>query len=137
LLLSSCPVFLLPTIMSFVFCNVFGANFCDIPASGGKKNSYYHDDLWTMKYLPRFKWHHLTDKTAYDSLFSPRLCLAKKNSSAHSRPAAFSSHLDISSHTFTICLVLQPSPPLHSIPQTPHHHPQISIRMKFHADSTS
>ena len=33
---------------------------------GGKKSSYYHDDLWSMRYLPRFKWHHLTDKTAYD-----------------------------------------------------------------------
>ena len=26
---------------------------------GGKKGSYYHDDLWNIKYLPKFKWHHL------------------------------------------------------------------------------
>lgn len=31
---------------------------------GGKKSSYYHDDIWCIKYLPRFKWHHLTDKSA-------------------------------------------------------------------------
>ena len=26
---------------------------------GGKKGSYYHDDVWNMKYLKGFKWHHL------------------------------------------------------------------------------
>lgn len=26
---------------------------------GGKKGSYYHDDVWNIKYLPKFKWHHL------------------------------------------------------------------------------
>ena len=26
---------------------------------GGKKRSYYHDDLWNIKYLPKFKWTHL------------------------------------------------------------------------------
>ena len=34
---------------------------------GGKKGSYYHDDIWSMKYLPRFKWSNLTEKLAYDS----------------------------------------------------------------------
>lgn len=29
---------------------------------GGKKKNYYHDDLWNMKYLPKFKWSHLTEK---------------------------------------------------------------------------
>ena len=27
---------------------------------GGKKSSRIHDDLWCIKYLPEFKWHHLT-----------------------------------------------------------------------------
>lgn len=31
---------------------------------GGKKGSYYHDDLWNLKYLKGFKWHHLTDQMA-------------------------------------------------------------------------
>lgn len=26
---------------------------------GGKKGNYYYDDVWNMKYLPKFKWHHL------------------------------------------------------------------------------
>jgi ESF2/ABP1 family protein len=26
---------------------------------GGKKRSYYYDDVWNIKYLPKFKWHHL------------------------------------------------------------------------------
>ena len=29
---------------------------------GGKKSSYYHDDLWNIKYLSKFRWTHLTEK---------------------------------------------------------------------------
>jgi ESF2/ABP1 family protein len=25
-----------------------------------KKGSFYAEDLWNIKYLPKFKWHHLT-----------------------------------------------------------------------------
>ncbi|KAJ4462189.1 putative pre-rrna-processing protein esf2 [Paratrimastix pyriformis] len=32
-------------------------------AIGGKKAFYKHD-LWNIKYLPRFKWHHLTERLA-------------------------------------------------------------------------
>jgi ESF2/ABP1 family protein len=28
---------------------------------GGKRRSKYHDELWTLKYLPKFKWDHLTE----------------------------------------------------------------------------
>ena len=30
---------------------------------GGKKSSYYHDDLWCMLYLPKFKWHKFVAPT--------------------------------------------------------------------------
>ncbi|KAL2916298.1 RNA-binding ATPase activator esf2 [Polyrhizophydium stewartii] len=33
---------------------------------GGKKRSYYHDDIWNIRYLPRFKWNHLTEQLAYE-----------------------------------------------------------------------
>ncbi|KAJ3182836.1 RNA-binding ATPase activator esf2 [Gaertneriomyces sp. JEL0708] len=33
---------------------------------GGKKRSRYYDDIWNMKYLPRFKWNHLTEQIAYE-----------------------------------------------------------------------
>ncbi|TPX67894.1 hypothetical protein SpCBS45565_g03519 [Spizellomyces sp. 'palustris'] len=33
---------------------------------GGKKRSFYYDDIWNMKYLPRFKWNHLTEQIAYE-----------------------------------------------------------------------
>ncbi|KAI8826700.1 uncharacterized protein EV422DRAFT_511113 [Fimicolochytrium jonesii] len=33
---------------------------------GGKKRSFYYDDLWNMKYLPKFKWNHLTEQIAYE-----------------------------------------------------------------------
>jgi len=29
---------------------------------GGKHRSRYRDDLWTLKYLPKFKWDHLTEE---------------------------------------------------------------------------
>ncbi len=33
---------------------------------GGNRRAYYHYDAWNLKYLPGFKWHHLTDKLAYE-----------------------------------------------------------------------
>ena len=29
---------------------------------GGKKRYYYHDDIWNLKYLPKFKWGHISEK---------------------------------------------------------------------------
>ena len=29
---------------------------------GGRKRHYYHDDLWNIKYLSKFRWTHLTEK---------------------------------------------------------------------------
>jgi len=34
---------------------------------GGKKGSYYHDDVWNIKYLPKFKWYHLTAQIAHEN----------------------------------------------------------------------
>ncbi|KAG9298196.1 hypothetical protein G9A89_002684 [Geosiphon pyriformis] len=34
---------------------------------GGNKRNYYHDDLWNIKYLPKFKWNHLTEQIAYET----------------------------------------------------------------------
>ncbi|GJJ72585.1 ESF2/ABP1 family protein [Entomortierella parvispora] len=34
---------------------------------GGNKSSYYHDDMWNIKYLPKFKWNHLTERIAYEN----------------------------------------------------------------------
>ena len=31
-----------------------------------KKKGFYADDLWTIRYLPKFKWENLTEKLAYD-----------------------------------------------------------------------
>ena len=36
---------------------------------GGNKNSYYHDDMWNIKYLPKFKWNHLTERIGKLFLF--------------------------------------------------------------------
>jgi ESF2/ABP1 family protein len=34
---------------------------------GGKKGGYYFDDVWSLKYLKGFKWHHLTDQIANEN----------------------------------------------------------------------
>ncbi|KAK9467376.1 hypothetical protein V1512DRAFT_261054 [Lipomyces arxii] len=34
---------------------------------GGRKGSYYYDDILNIKYLPKFKWHHLTEQIAYEN----------------------------------------------------------------------
>lgn len=31
-----------------------------------KKGSFYAEDMWNMKYLPKFKWHHLTERLAHE-----------------------------------------------------------------------
>lgn len=31
-----------------------------------KKRATHYDDLWSLKYLPKFKWAHLTEKVAYE-----------------------------------------------------------------------
>ncbi|PVG03699.1 hypothetical protein CPB86DRAFT_779450 [Serendipita vermifera] len=33
---------------------------------GGKKGSRWREDVWTMKYLPRFKWYMLTEQIAHE-----------------------------------------------------------------------
>lgn len=33
---------------------------------GFKKGDFYHDDLWNIKYLHKFKWDYLTEKIAYE-----------------------------------------------------------------------
>merc|ERR1712223_2342195 len=33
---------------------------------GGKKRSKSHDVLWNIKYLPKFKWTHLSERLAYE-----------------------------------------------------------------------
>lgn len=33
---------------------------------GGKKRSRWHDEIWNIKYLHRFKWAHLNERLAYE-----------------------------------------------------------------------
>ncbi|CAG8491706.1 509_t:CDS:2 [Dentiscutata heterogama] len=34
---------------------------------GGNKRGVYHDDLWNIKYLPKFKWNNLTEQIVYEN----------------------------------------------------------------------
>jgi ESF2/ABP1 family protein len=43
---------------------------------GGKKGTRWRDDVWTMKYLPRFKWDMLTEQIGtYPIMVAPALLL--------------------------------------------------------------
>ncbi|XP_071441256.1 uncharacterized protein [Hetaerina americana] len=33
---------------------------------GGRKKSKFYDNIWNIKYLPRFKWVHLSERLAYE-----------------------------------------------------------------------
>lgn len=33
---------------------------------GGKKRYFYHDDIWNIRYLNKFKWVHISEKLAYE-----------------------------------------------------------------------
>ena len=59
---------------------------------GGKRRSAYHYDLWSMKYLPKFKWDHLTEEICtlppvpvhYPFLSQPVLLLLRAQGAAFS-----------------------------------------------------
>ncbi|PKY46100.1 hypothetical protein RhiirA4_182917 [Rhizophagus irregularis] len=42
------------------------ANTLNARPIGGNKRNYYHDDLWNIKYLPKFKWTNLTDQIVHE-----------------------------------------------------------------------
>ena len=41
---------------------------------GGKKGSRWRDDIWTLKYLPKFKWNMLTEQVGECYAYSSFLC---------------------------------------------------------------
>jgi ESF2/ABP1 family protein len=43
-------------------CELLNAN-----TIGGKKSSYYHDDVWNLLYLKGFKWNNLTEQIAAEN----------------------------------------------------------------------
>ncbi|TVY17549.1 Pre-rRNA-processing protein ESF2 [Lachnellula arida] len=34
---------------------------------GGKKGTYYHDDVWNLRYLNKYKWNHLNEQIAAEN----------------------------------------------------------------------
>ncbi|CAL1701523.1 unnamed protein product [Somion occarium] len=43
------------------------AEMLNAQSIGGKKGTRWRDDVWTMKYLPKFKWHMLTEQIAHEA----------------------------------------------------------------------
>ncbi|KAK7051289.1 RNA-binding ATPase activator esf2 [Paramarasmius palmivorus] len=53
---------------------------------GGKKGTRWRDDVWTMKYLPKFKWNMLTEQIAHEAaLHTAKLRVELSQSKAEQR----------------------------------------------------
>ncbi|KAL0565583.1 RNA-binding ATPase activator esf2 [Marasmius crinis-equi] len=53
---------------------------------GGKKGTRWRDDVWTMKYLPKFKWNMLTEQVAHEAaLHAAKLRVELSQSKAEQR----------------------------------------------------
>ncbi|KAI8141698.1 hypothetical protein BJV82DRAFT_560959 [Fennellomyces sp. T-0311] len=42
------------------------ASFLNARQVGGKRGNAFYYETWTIKYLPKFKWRHLTEQMAYE-----------------------------------------------------------------------
>ncbi|KAF9268348.1 hypothetical protein L218DRAFT_853385 [Marasmius fiardii PR-910] len=53
---------------------------------GGKKGTRWRDDVWTMKYLPKFKWNMLTEQVAHEAaIHTAKLRIELSQSKAEQR----------------------------------------------------
>lgn len=58
-----------------------------------RKSSKFYDILWSMKYLPRFKWTHLSERLTYERAVQ-RQKLQTEISQARKEAAFFQDNLD-------------------------------------------
>ncbi|MEW5297318.1 MAG: hypothetical protein WDW38_006146 [Sanguina aurantia] len=52
---------------------------------GGKRRSAYHYDLWTLKYLSKFKWDHLTEEINYQKAVREQKLVAEISAAKRER----------------------------------------------------
>ncbi|XP_030378766.1 pre-rRNA-processing protein esf2-like [Scaptodrosophila lebanonensis] len=62
-----------------------------------RKKSHFYDSLWSMKYLPRFKWVHLTERMNYEQAVHKQR-LQTEVSQARKETTFFQNNLDKSEH---------------------------------------
>jgi ESF2/ABP1 family protein len=44
------------------------ASFNNQPTGGKKRRNFYREDIWNIRYLPKFKWEHLEQKMMVDKM---------------------------------------------------------------------
>lgn len=66
---------------------------------GGKKGTRWRDDIWTMKYLPKFKWNMLTEQVGKSRSFPTN----------HARPDAWCTAHEAAIHTARLRVELSQS----------------------------
>lgn len=59
-----------------------------------RKSSRFYDNLWSLKYLPRFKWTHLSERLAFESAVLKQRLQAEV-AQARKEAAFFQNNLDI------------------------------------------
>ncbi len=52
---------------------------------GGKRRSAYFYDLWNIKYLPKFKWDHLTEEITYQRAVHEQKMIAELSAATRER----------------------------------------------------
>ncbi|KDD76829.1 hypothetical protein H632_c93p1 [Helicosporidium sp. ATCC 50920] len=52
---------------------------------GGRRRSAYYYDLWSVKYLPKFKWDHLTEEINYEKAVREHRLAAELASSSREK----------------------------------------------------
>ncbi|KAF8058454.1 esf2 [Scenedesmus sp. PABB004] len=55
---------------------------------GGSRRSAYHYDLWALRYLPKFKWDHLTEEVTYERAVREQRLAAELGAARRERDAA-------------------------------------------------
>ena len=65
---------------------------------GGKKRNPWYDEIWNIKYLPKFRWAHLNERLAYERAVHEQrmrteIAQAKREASFHIDNIALSTKL--------------------------------------------
>lgn len=72
---------------------IFIASELNTKSISDKKGSRFYDTFWSLKYLPRFKWTHLSERLAYEKAVY-RQRLKAEVSQARKEAAFFQANLD-------------------------------------------
>jgi ESF2/ABP1 family protein len=63
------------------------ARLLNLQPIGNNKSGFYASDLWNLRYLHGFRWHHLTEKIAYEAKIRAQKLRAELSQAKHEAEA--------------------------------------------------